>query len=131
MYKKVLFQLGLVACICTGVFLVSCGGGGNDSPSEVVEKSFKALIKNDISGSLKYFDMPAEATAAEIKMMQDFVEEMHKENPIVSFEILEESISSSGERATVTIKVVYQSGRESTDSHRLTKTDKGWKIDFM
>ena len=124
------FVVSCVAAIVS-IFLTSCGGGGNDSPSEVVEKSFKALIKNDIGGSLKYYDMPAEASAEEIKMMQEFVGEMQKENPIVSFDVLEERISENGEIAIVTIKVVYQSGRESTDNHRLTKTDKGWKIDFF
>jgi len=120
------------SCLIAVMSLVSCGGGGgSDSPSKVVERSFNALIKNDFSGCLKYFDIPTEATTEEKKMMLEFIEHMHRENPVVSFEILEESISSSGERATVTIKLVYQSGRESTDNQRLTKTDKGWKIDFM
>ena len=127
-----MYRFFVFSCLIAIMSLVSCGGGsGSDSPSKVVEKSFNALIKNDISGALKYFDIPAEATAAEKKMMEAFVEEMQKSDPIVKFEVLEESISSSGERATVTIKVFYQSGRESTDNQRLTKTDKGWKIDFL
>ena len=112
-------------------------GGGSNSPSSVVKKTWNAYIQKNYDEYLKYwhqvpFGLTTEAmnefmntklTLFDIELDRT----IHDLGP-VKFEIQNERIFNNGEKAEVIAKFFYKEGEVHTFSQLLVKTSSGWKF---
>ncbi|MFI3277321.1 MAG: DUF4878 domain-containing protein [Rikenellaceae bacterium] len=126
----------LLTCVCAFAFMVSCSS--SSSPSTVAIKQIKAMQSEDYKafGDLLYIKGDAEAAEKKreqyVKMVTEMTESQKKRNkydPIASYEVLSETISEDGTKATVELAVVSKAGKESKMETDLISIDGKWYID--
>ena len=140
--KRIIFQ-----CVATAmcVMFAACGGGsgssgGNSSsPSGVVDKAYKALVKGDVKTYVKVaFAVPDKLDADEAKQVEEMTQfftqtlaTMKDSDIIVKYKIIGEKIADNGLKATVNLMNTYKDGKEKPQDVKLTKVENNWTIDLF
>lgn len=116
--------------------LVGCS---DNSPKAVAEKSMQCIIDKDFEGytELLYIE-PKEGQDIENQkamiasmLKSKYESKVKKKGAVKSYEVLGEDIAEDGEKAVVTMKVVYDNGNvDENESIKLRKDKDGkWKLD--
>jgi hypothetical protein len=110
--------------------LVSCGGGGGNTPTKTVKNYFDDIKAGKYEKAMEYYNVD-ESGMAQLKMLAGKHEEaMNEKGGITSTEIISETISEDGETATVEAKVTYGNGTVEENTFKLVKADGEWKLDL-
>jgi len=130
---KRVFSFLVVAVIV--VFTASCGGGNTPASIEkaMLSQMQKGNYKKAVEIMAENLDGDETPSAEEkAQFVEAFSEKARKsdeeEGGIKSFEITEEKISEDGLSATVSSKVVYGNGKETTTTSKYVKKDGKWKL---
>jgi len=111
----------IAALMICAVFMVSCGG--NETPTQVVEKFYKAMTTGDINTIKAVTEGLSEEAYAE------FQEEAKRpETQKISIKIISEQIAPDGKTATVKAKLLLDGQEIEDEEIKLVKRDSGWKM---
>lgn len=133
----------LSALIVVAVAVLMIGCGNANTPSGVAEASVKCLQKGDYKGYVELLTATDAKKNAENKekfeqeqqMLVSLVQEkaskkLEKKEGIKSYEVLSEEINETGDRAKVTMTIVYGDGSEDKQTVKTKKDDSGkWILD--
>jgi uncharacterized alkaline shock family protein YloU len=126
----------ILAVAAIALLAASCGGGSN-SPSGITKSIYSQFQKGNYEKGVEVFvahlDSDEEGTAEEKQQfIKGFTEKakasMDEQGGIKSFEIVKETISEDGVKATVETKVTYGDGSTKDESLGFVKKDGAWKI---
>ena len=112
--------------------LISCGGGGGNSPSNVVKKGLYTFYDKNYEDVAKLYAkkdgtlLTEEEQAKVIGMLSMAMEKQAKKEGIKNLEILEETISEDGNTATVKYTIFFNNGDEDTSTEKLIRIDNDW-----
>ena len=111
--------------VFTAVTVIGCGS--SDTPSQVVEKFYKATQNNDCEA------VPDLVVQGRPKVLENYVDSCKREaGKLVSYSIKGERFEYHGRLAGVDTEVTlkYDNGVETTRTveQTLDKTDDGWKL---
>lgn len=115
------------------IFVLLFTGCSSDSPRDVVEKSLKCRMKNDVKGLANYiyFRDGEDGRQYYIEMAEMRIKRQPTQvESIESFEILDEDIDENKGRAKVTVRMTYSDGTHSKESIRLVREHNRWWIAF-
>ncbi len=134
-------RLLMIALIASTFTLASCGGGGgsvakNDTPGEVVEKSYKLLQDEKYEKAAAMFcnkgKILTEEEAEKIEGMMTWATTEHqKKDGIKEVIIIEEIISGDDKTAKVKYNIVYNNGDEDDRKQALEKIDGKWYLNLV
>jgi ABC-type glycerol-3-phosphate transport system substrate-binding protein len=133
-------RLLMVALIASTITLVSCGGGSgaakNDTPGQVVEKSYKLLQDKEYEKAAAMFcnkgKMLTEEEAEKIEGMMAWATTEHqKKDGIKEVIIIEETLVGDEQTAKVKYNIVFNNGDEDDRKQALTKIDGKWYLDVV
>lgn len=132
--KKVFLMLVVAAAMFA---FTACGGG--NSPKSVAEEAMSALQSKNYDKfvdcayiKVKEGEDPEAAKKAISGMLQSKAESTYgKKGGFKSYEILSETIDKSGNKAVVTVKMVFGNGEEKEEECKMIKDENGkWKMDI-
>ena len=131
--KKTFFSL--FAVMAMTLIMCSCGGGGGNTPTKVVEKSIKYIQEKNYEAYVDLIEFKEEQNSKEDKeQFVEFLEGMfemtlEKKQGLASYEIISEEISEDGASAVVVANITYGDGSSKEDKMKLIKNAEGeWKI---
>ena len=126
------FLVGVIALAA-----VNCGGSGT-TPASIEKSIYSQFQKGNYEKGIKlYFENLADAGAMgkQDEMISAFAEKAKEsfdaKGGIKDFEIIEERIDDSGEKAVVVSRITYGDGTEKEESNKYIKVDEQWKIAGM
>ena len=113
-------------------FTTSCGTSSSSSPSDIGKKMFEDIEKGNVDAAIAVFSTNGEELSDEDKtkltaMLLMGQEEIKKKDGIKSIEIIEEAINEAGDKADVTLKIIYGNGEEDTQTNKFVMEDGKWK----
>jgi hypothetical protein len=127
------FSLVLSLAIASLLFFTtSCGTSSSSSPSDIGKKMFKDIEKGNVDAVIAVFSTDGEELSAEeIEKLTALVlmgqEEIKKKDGIKSLEVIGEEINEAGDKADVTLKIIYGNGEEDTETNKFIMEDGKWK----
>ena len=115
----------LFAAVVSALLFVACSGSSN-GPEAVAKKAMSAIQKGDFDAYAATFNLSQE----DQKQLAGFAEEKIKEalaakGGMKSFDVTDSNID--GDKATVTVHVVYKDGSEEDQKLSFTNVDGAWK----
>ena len=113
-----------VVALLVSVVMFGCGEK-SQSPKEVTNAFMSALVKSDFDGASKH---ATENANKMILMLKGMKAKGDKVTPFKSFKLGKEVIT--GDKATVEMTVVKDSGKEKSDVQKLVKVDGKWLVDM-
>lgn len=129
-------KLCLVFSLFVVALLAACGGA--NTPSDVAKDAIKKLQKGDYEG---YVDLlyVKPGDEEQVEKQKDMLVSMLKEKGeqslgakegIAAYEVVSETLSESGERAKVVMKIEFGNGDSQEETMKLRKDEDGdWKLD--
>ena len=113
-------------------FTTSCGTSSSSSPGDIGKKMFEDIEKGNVDAAIAVFSTNGEELSDEDKtkltaMLLMGQEEIKKKDGIKSIEIIEEAINEAGDKADVTLKIIYGNGEEDTQTNKFVMEDGKWK----
>jgi len=132
-------RLLMIALIATTITLASCGGGSvakNDTPGQVVQKSYKLLQDKEYEKAAAMFcnngKMLTEEEAKKIEGMMAWATTEHqKKDGIKEVIIIEETLVGDNLTAKVKYNMVFNNGDEDDRKQALTKIDGKWYLNLV
>ena len=127
------FSLVLSLAIASLLFFTtSCGTSSSSSPGDIGKKMFKDIEKGNVDAVIVVFSTDGEELSAEeIEKLTALVlmgqEEIKKKDGVKTIEIIEEEINEAGDKANVTLKVIYGNGEEDTQTNKFVMENGEWK----
>ncbi|MBQ7462150.1 MAG: DUF4878 domain-containing protein [Bacteroidaceae bacterium] len=109
----------MMSLILGTLLMVNCGGNGNLTAEESVVKFLEAIQDKDVDAVYSFLDHGRYDK-------DDVKEEMHRNDGIKRFEIVD--AEEDGSRARVKAKIKYKDGESATLTFRLNKKSQGWVI---
>jgi len=117
----------------TVLALAACGA--SDKPEDIVQAWYKAAVAGDADAAIKllYLDeVPANQMAmakGKVQMIVGEIANRAKANDgLKKIEALETSMEEDKDRATVKVRLTFGNGKDQTESVRLRRSDKKWKV---
>jgi len=117
----------------TVLALAACGA--SDKPEDVVQAWYKAAVAGDADAATKHLyldEVPADEMAmakGKVQMIVGEIANRAKANDgLKKIEALETSIEADQDRATVKVRLTFGNGKDQTESVRLRRSDKKWKV---
>ena len=134
--KKIFSVLAVVAIV---FFTSNCGGGsgGSNSPASINKSIYTQMQKGNYKKAVEIMvenlDSKKASSDKEKAQFLTMFAEKAKESAeakggIKKFEIVEEKISEDGLSATVSTKIVFGNGDETTEKSKYVKQDGKWKL---
>lgn len=129
--------LNLMAFIAIALLVSNCGGNEAKTPATLEKSFYTELQKGNYEKAadliIKNLSTDKVMTAEEsAQLVKSFTEKAKQSTEakggVKSFEVVEEKISEDGLSATVSTKVVYGNGTESTEQSKYLKKDNVWKL---
>ena len=129
--------VNLMAFIAIALFVTNCGGNEAKTPATMEKAFYSELQKGNYEKAaeliIKNLSTDKEMTGEEnAQLIKSFTEKAKQSTEtkggVKSFEVVEEKISEDGLSATVSTKVVYGNGTESTEQTKYEKKDNVWKL---
>ena len=115
-------------------FTTSCGTSSSpsSSPGDIGKKMFEDIEKGNVDAAIAVFSTNGKELSDEDKtkltaMLLMGQEEIKKKDGIKSIEIIEEAINEAGDKADVTLKIIYGNGEEDTQTNKFVMEDGKWK----
>jgi len=132
-------RLLMIALIASTITLASCGGGSvakNDTPGQVVEKSYKLLQDENYEKAAAMFCsngkmLTKEETEKLEGMMAWATTEHQKKDGIKEVIIIEETLVGDELTAKVKYNIVFNNGDEDDRKQALTKIDGKWYLEIV
>ncbi|MCK4678271.1 MAG: DUF4878 domain-containing protein [Bacteroidales bacterium] len=127
------FSLVLSLAIASLLFFTtSCGTSSSSSPGDIGKKMFEDIEKGNVDAAIAVFSTNGEELSEEDKAKLTALllmgqEEIKKKEGIKSIEIIEEEINEAGDKADVTLKIIYGNGEEDTETNKFVMEDGKWK----
>ena len=113
-------------------FTTSCGTSSSSSPGDIAKKMFKDIEKGNVDAAIAIFSTKGEELSAEeteklTALLLMGQEDIKKKEGIKSIEIVEEEINEAGDKADVTLKIIYGNGKEDTQTNKFVMENGKWK----
>jgi len=134
-------RLLMIALIVSAIGMASCGGGSgsvakNDTPGQVVEKSYKLLQDENYEKAAAMFCsngkmLTKEETEKLEGMMAWATTEHQKKDGIKEVIIIEETLVGDELTAKVKYNIVFNNGDEDDRKQALTKIDGKWYLEVV
>ena len=126
------FLVGIIALVA-----VNCGGSAGTTPAGIEKSIYSQFQKGNYEKGMElYFNNMAGAeTEKQDEMIKALAEKAKQsfeaKGGIKDFEVIEETIDESGEKAVVVSKITYGDGTEKQETNKYVKVDGQWKIASM
>ncbi len=134
-------RLLMIALIVSAIGMASCGGGSgsvakNDTPGQVVEKSYKLLQDENYEKVAAMFCsngkmLTKEETEKLEGMMAWATTEHQKKDGIKEVIIIEETLVGDEMTAKVKYNIVFNNGDEDDRKQNLKKIDGKWYLEIV
>jgi hypothetical protein len=133
MKKQIHLMQAILLVLVMGLF--ACGGGGSlisNSPSDVVKKGIKLFDEKKYDDVVKLYAKKdgtklTEEESAKVKgLLAMAAKQQESKQGLKDVEIVEETIASDGNNATVKYKIFYNNGDSTSDKTPLVKIDGDW-----
>ena len=130
--KKTFFSL--FAVMAMTLIMCSCGGGGGNTPTKVVEKSIKYIQEKNYEAYVDLIEFKEGSSQEDKEQFVAFLGgkvdmTLEKKQGLASYEIISEEISEDGASAVVVANITYGDGSSKEDKMKLIKNADGeWKI---
>ena len=131
----------MISVIVSAIGLASCGGGSgsvskNDTPGQVVEKSYKLLQDENYEKAAAMFCsngkmLTKEETEKLEGMCAMAYTEFQKKDGIKEVIIIEETLVGDELTARVKFNLVFKNGDEDDKKQALTKIDGKWYLEIV
>ena len=126
---------GFITMLLGALFMAACS---SSSPSDVAKKAYGYIQDENYEDfvDLLYIAPGEDAEKAQqdkeslVLLMAGLSKQnSEKKDKVKSYEVISEEIDENGEKAVVTMKVVYEDGKEKEETTNLQKDEDGnWKI---
>ena len=117
--------------------MVMGGCGTDNTPAGVAEASIKCIQKEDINGYLDLLEIDNSKSKDTVKGKEELaallsakvIPVLRAKGGIKSYKVMSEEINETGDKAKVTLNVVYGNGEEDEQVADLVKNENGeWKL---
>lgn len=119
------------------IAMVMGGCGTDNTPAGVAEASIKCIQKEDINGYLDLLEIDNSKSKDTVKGKEELaallsskvIPALRAKGGIKSYKVMSEEINETGDKAKVTLNVVYGNGEEDEQVADLVKNENGeWKL---
>ena len=134
-------RLLMIALIVSAIGLASCGGGSgsvakNDTPGQVVEKSYKLLQDENYEKAAAMFCSNGKMlTKEEMEKVEGLCAmgyaQFQEKDGIKDVIIIEETLVGDELTARVKYNIVFKNGDEDDKKQALTKIDGKWYLEIV
>ncbi|WP_337245934.1 DUF4878 domain-containing protein [Luteimonas sp. gir] len=127
------FRLSAVCFLVLATLaLAACSSA---KPEATVQAFYEAAAKGDVekaTAQVSFADVPANGMVQAKGKVQMIVGEMQSRidanDGLDKVEVIESSIDDEGETARVQVRVVFDNGKDLTETHHMVRDDGKWKI---
>lgn len=126
---------GFITMLLGALFMAACS---SSSPSDVAKKAYGYIQDENYEDFVDLLYITPGEDAEKAKQDKESLvllmaglskQNSEKKDKVKSYEVISEEIDENGEKAVVTMKVVYEDGKEKEETTNLQKDEDGnWKI---
>lgn len=126
---------GFITMLLGALFMAACS---SPSPSDVAKKAYGYIQDENYEDFVDLLYIAPGEDAEKAKQDKESLvllmaglskQNSEKKDKVKSYEVISEEIDENGEKAVVTMKVVYEDGKEKEETTNLQKDEDGnWKI---
>ena len=126
---------GFITMLLGALFMAACS---SSSPSDVAKKAYGYIQDENYEDFVDLLYIAPGEDAEKAKQDKECLvllmaglskQNSEKKDKVKSYEVISEEIDENGEKAVVTMKVVYEDGKEKEETTNLQKDeDRNWKI---
>ena len=123
--KKILVMFTM--CLMMAV-MTSCGSSHENTPRGLAEAAVKCLADKDYKGYMNLTNATDQQKQAMAQMLEKVGQQADQKGGMKSYEITNEEIDESGDKANVTVKILYEDGSEENNTMKMLKKDGDWVL---